>query len=366
MQPKNKNKTWLGLEIIIAVLVLPAGFYLFNLFYSPPLPTGGDWKDAVTQRLPVRTVTMQPTDHQGIWDAINPANILPENRVVAGGHWLLSSAAPDSSDSLWYDGHLISTGGQDMYYLLSPNGQHYAYAHTLDSVPTNSSSYTLAVDNKPVAEGSDMRPYHVSDNGDVYYTCTRCNGQDHRAFYKNDTRLFFINNGNEPTFESLATSQCLYSGQKDPAELVQIQTGKDADGCSPSGKHFYTISVNDTFPEGSIATLHVDSQLVAKGTLSNVIVSDDGKASFLSSDGKAGGRLVLAGKQYTLPAGQFLGGTNGNGGPLFSPSQLHSALTLAPGKTSLDRATWWVDGVNTGYDYQLPVSVDDNAFYVYR
>ena len=279
---------------------------------------------ANTPQPQVVTVNVGPTDgSDAMW-----ADSQKSGLTILGGakHWLGEGSidVPNNiPQRLWVDGKLVLTTYGYISDAISENGLHYGY--TVGSDLDNNIS-SLWIDGQQVNGGKDIKLLSISNDGGSYlYTCGSCGGHV-QGLWEGDRFIAAISSpnpngdiGNLLNVSADGSHYCYTFDAPGPAIIdgkpVSFPDGLDA--CSPNSKNTSTSTSHPIFPEGSYNDVFVNGKKIDSGNIEHQFVDDNGKATYIKSNGGGGGTIILHGKVYNFG------------------SQLPEELNFSPNQTNL-------------------------------
>ena len=396
---KLKSSKKFTFILVSLVILLGVGAYFISTVPRASVQSSSnnpDWSQAFKNPIAIKVVDAKILDHLAEWNANADPKLLPNKVFGSAGHWLgyNSENVPlNQPGRLWYDGRLIAEGELDNF-TLSTNGLHYAYVQ-LDNQNTDTQLNTLIIDGHSYATGRAITISAMPDEtATTIYDCsTNCSlVASHQAFadgmYRNSTLLVPFADQKATAALGEIDGDCLYNKAVDlPALLQRVSAipstkgqipGTQLQTCSPNGKHLVQQVGKNLFLVGTDVTLSLDGHTIDRGAISNDTVNDLGQVSYTNTNGTGGGAIVIKGESYT-----FHGYTMSSPNDidlryyLYSKSQDHVATVLTDKN---NQTRWWVDGQKTdaipvGDIYnslrgspqpESNVSLDDNAFYIYK
>lgn len=357
MQPKTTSGSWLKRHRALAIACgsIVGTLFVAALWLWVPLP----WQFAHKDAVPIVPVSLAVKDHEDLWRAEYEGEV-----HGSGTHWLGHkgiNVPAGREGGLWYDGRFIAKETQNTFfkdYLLSPNGEHYAYNIDVQRTDTDATTLSkIVVDGREIVRGKGLLLYEITDIGDVYYTCLEC-GKSSNGFFRNHEKL--IDKQNNTFWGGPANSQqiqCLFKRDADIQRLTRALTATaslEASACSPNGKYFVTNRPESLWPEGIKDVLFMNGSKVDEGGIVNFVVNDEGKLTYLKSGPFPGvASLVINGR-----GNYMIFDLKDTSQMLYSPSFKNIAI--------VQNGKWWVNGRATNIDQYEDVSLSDTAFYVYR
>lgn len=358
--PRFDGQTLIIIASVAFAMLLCAFF--FNRYVADMLRP--NWSNAFTYDPPVQHIDVGPLSDVGLWPKDGGAI------VGRGQHWIMDdySSVSGQPERLWYDGKLIATSQVGFYnYILSPDGQHYAYTEKLIEEGTETREQ-LVIDGVPYVDGGRVAALYMPNSGvEPYYMCEDCDVESGNALWHGRQKLTELKK-DERNAEDETMAFIVAENEKDYCFIHNalgasiLLSGKRLNQsgwsyCSPDAKHFVNKQGRNTFPIGNKAVLSVNNKHVASGNIDDIHIDNEGRLSYSKSNGAGGGIIVWHGERYTYR------GYSSDGDWLVSPSQNNLLIPLS----REGKKMWFLNGkkLNNIKDTD-ELYLDDTALYVYR